>query len=65
MSVPDIEKYYARVFHGHDGAIVLAHLRQITIERILGSDASDALLRTVEGQRALVHHIEQLIQRGE
>ena len=65
MPTPDIEKYYARVFKSPDGKIVLSHLRQITIERVLGADASDALLRTIEGQRTLVHQIEQLIQRGD
>ena len=65
MDISDIEKYYARVFKTHDGAMVLKHLRKITIERILGPDSSDAALRTLEGQRALVHQIEQLIQRGE
>ncbi|MDR1360706.1 MAG: hypothetical protein LBJ18_00120 [Rickettsiales bacterium] len=60
----DIEKSYAKTFHGTDGARVLTHLRGITIERFLGPDASDAALRALEGQRALVHQIEQLIDRG-
>ena len=64
MTVPDIEKYFARVFKTPDGTIVLSHLRKITVGRVLGPDASDSALRTLEGQRALIHQIEQLIQRG-
>ncbi len=65
MNVTDIEKCYARIFKTHEGMLVLSHLRKITIERVLGSDSSDAALRTLEGQRALVRQIEHLIQRGE
>lgn len=60
----DTEKSYARLFASHDGAVVLKHLRAITIERILGPDASDAQLRTLEGQRAIVRQIESMISRG-
>lgn len=44
------------------GARVLAHLRRMTIERRLGPDAPAALLRHVEGQRALVALIERLAE---
>lgn len=54
----------ARIFAGDAGARVLAHLRRLTRDRVLGPEASDALLRHVEGQRALVLHIESLIERG-
>ena len=60
----DIEKSYARAFSTPDGQKVLAHLRSITIERFLGPDATPAVLRTLEGQRAIVHQIESLIERG-
>ncbi|MCL2538474.1 MAG: hypothetical protein FWF34_01780 [Alphaproteobacteria bacterium] len=60
----NIEQSYARVFGTTDGKRVIAHLREITIERFLGPDASDSALRTLEGQRALVHKIEALIKRG-
>ena len=42
----------------------MRHLRQITIERVLGANATDAELRGLEAQRALVHQIENLIERG-
>ena len=59
-----IEKQYARVFAGHDGNQVLNHLRSITIERIFGSNVSDNELRWWAAQNALVHHIENLIKKG-
>jgi len=60
----EIEKNFARVFSSNDGRAVLAHLRRITIERVLGPNATDAELRGLEAQRALVHQIEQLSERG-
>ncbi len=60
----DIEQNYTRAFSTAPGAAVLAHLRRITIERVLGPGATDAELRSLEAQRALVHQIEGLITRG-
>jgi len=60
----EIEKNFARTFSSNDGRAVLAHLRKITIERVLGPNATDAELRGIEAQRALVHQIEQLSERG-
>ncbi len=60
----DLEQNYARTFSTAAGAIVLQHLRKITIERVLGPNATDAELRGLESQRALVHQIENMIQRG-
>lgn len=64
MSPDDLARAFARTFSGPHGEAVLAHLRAITIERRLGPDAGDALLRFVEGQRALVATVEALIRRG-
>lgn len=60
----DIEQNYARTFSTAAGITVLKHLRKITIERVLGPDATDAQLRGLEAQRALVHQIEIMIERG-
>lgn len=60
----DIEQNYARTFSTAAGVAVLNHLRKITIERVLGPDATDAQLRGLEAQRALVHQIEIMIERG-
>lgn len=60
----DIEIAYARAFSGAHGERVLSHLRQITIERVLGPNATDSELRALESQRFLVHQIENMILRG-
>ena len=56
---------FTRCFQCRDGETVLAYLRAITLGRALGPGAGDALLRHLEGQRQLVAHIIQLIQRGQ
>ncbi len=60
----ELEQNFARAFSTTAGAMVLKHLRKITIERVLGPNATDAELRGLEAQRALVHQIENMIQRG-
>ena len=60
----DIEKACAKIFSGCASELVIRHLRKITIERVVGPNASESELRTIEGQRALVHQLEQMIQRG-
>ena len=60
----DLEKQYARTFQTRDGKAVLEHLRKITIERVLGANATDAELRWMEANRALVRQIESMIARG-
>ena len=60
----EIELNYARCFSSASGQIVLSHLRKMTTERTLGSNATDNELRWAESQRALVRQIETLIARG-
>ena len=60
----DIELAYAKTFSGASGQRVLAHLRQITIERVLGTNATESELRSLESQRMLVHQIETQVSRG-
>ncbi len=60
----ETEQNFARTFSTTAGAAVLQYLRKITIERVLGPDASDAQLRGLEAQRALVHQIENMTERG-
>jgi len=64
MNNNKIEQSYTRAFGTTDGARVLEHLRSITTERFLGPDATDNQLRHLEGMRALVKQIENLIERG-
>ena len=60
----EIEKQYARTFASAYGKQVLAHLRSMTIERILGQNVTNDELRWWAAQNALVHHIENFIKRG-
>ena len=60
----EIEKNYVRCFNTPSGEQVLKHLREITIERFLGPNATESELRSLEAKRALVHQIEILIKRG-
>ena len=60
----DIEKNYARCFSCPSGAIVLAHLRNMTIERTFGANATNEELRWGAAQSALVRQIESLVARG-
>ncbi|MBQ3784880.1 MAG: hypothetical protein II843_00605 [Alphaproteobacteria bacterium] len=53
----EIEKQYARTFASVSGKQVLAHLRSLTIERILGQNVTDEELRWWAAQNALVHQI--------
>ncbi len=56
---------FARLFHRPEAETVLAYLKRRTLERALPPDATDAELRFLEGQRALVAHIIALIQQGQ
>ena len=60
----DIEKQYARTFSSASGKQVLAHLRLLTIERVIGANITDDELRWWAAQNALVHQIEKFIKRG-
>lgn len=60
----DIEKHYARTFAGPSGKQVLAHMRSMTIERVMGPNVTNDDLRWWAAQTAFVHQIENLIQRG-
>lgn len=59
-----LARIFARLFSGADGETALAYLTQLTTERCLGPDASDAALRVLEGQRQLVLHLQSLIRHG-
>ena len=61
---PGLAAAFARCFRGDDGGRVIAHLKAVTLERVLGPAASDAQLRHAEGQRQLVAYVNALIERG-
>lgn len=60
----DLLNAYVRTFRSEAGRQVVQHLRAITTDRVIGPDASDALLRHLEGQRQLVNYIANLAERG-
>ncbi|MEZ5823462.1 MAG: hypothetical protein R3C97_01575 [Geminicoccaceae bacterium] len=51
---------FEATFATRPGRIVLAHLRQLFIERRVPPSATDAELRHVEGARAAIAYIERL-----
>lgn len=55
---------YARCFATPEGEKVLKHLRTITLDRVLGPDASTPMLRHLEGQRQLVSSMAAWVERG-
>ncbi len=60
----DIEKCFARLFSSDDGRKALAYLQHMTFHRALSSSSSEAQLRYLEGQRALMASIMRLVDRG-
>jgi hypothetical protein len=60
----EIASIAAGVFSKASGRRVLEHLRTITTATALPPSASDAALRHLEGQRALVLYLERLIEQG-
>jgi len=60
----DLLNAYVRTFRSEAGCQVMKHLRAITTDRVIGPDASDALLRHLEGQRHLVKYIANVAERG-
>ena len=49
---------------GPNAGLLLRHLRCLFLDRRLPPSATDAELRHVEGQRSVVSHLLQLVDRG-
>lgn len=60
----ELARTFARCFCGEDGLKALRHLRAITLDRVLGPNSSDSLLRHLEGKRQLFSYILSLVERG-
>jgi hypothetical protein len=60
----ELQFAFVRTFRGPDGLQVLEHLQRATIGRALPATATDGELRHLEGQRALVLEILNMIHRG-
>lgn len=60
----DMERAFARCLGGTDGALVMKHLRSVTLDRALSAEAPTPVLRHLEGQRQLYVYIAGLAERG-
>ena len=60
----DMERAFARCLGGTDGALILRHLRSVTLDRALSADTPTPVLRHLEGQRKLYVYIAGLVERG-
>lgn len=54
----------ARLFAGTDGRLLLSHLTSTTLGSSPGPEVTEARLRHLEGQRALVLSLRHLAARG-
>ncbi|MBP7334950.1 hypothetical protein [Niveispirillum sp.] len=54
----------ARLFAGADGRLLLSHLTRIILGTSPGPEVTEARLRHLEGQRALVLALRHLAARG-
>jgi hypothetical protein len=61
---PGIALVFMRLFASGDGHVAMKWLRSQTKDKVYGPSASDSALRHLEGQRALVHRIEALVEQG-
>ena len=61
---PQLMKIASRFFQTREGSYLLDYLRTITIERTLGPESSDTLLRHLEGQRQLVAMLTKMAEHG-
>ncbi|MFT6582860.1 MAG: Bbp19 family protein [Alphaproteobacteria bacterium] len=60
----DVTAAFARCLDSEDGVLVMAHLRHVTVERVLGPEVPATALRYLEGQRQLVGYMAELLKRG-
>ena len=60
----ELSRCAAACFGSPSGRLVLRHLQRLFADRRLPPSATDAELRHVEGQRSVVSHLLQLLERG-
>lgn len=60
----DAPRVFARLFQSDDGQRVLSYLRASVNARAAGPEASEAMLRYCDGQRALLQTIQGLVEQG-
>ncbi|MBR6231484.1 MAG: hypothetical protein IKQ99_00105 [Alphaproteobacteria bacterium] len=60
----EIQHAMVRLANTSDGRKVLEHIKSRTLNRTLGPDASTQELWYLEGQRALIAYLDNLIEQG-
>lgn len=59
-----IQHAMVRLSHTSDGKMILEHLKSRTLNRTLAPDATNQELWYLEGQRALIAYLDNLIEQG-
>ena len=60
----DVQHAMVRLRNTSDGKKVLEHLKSRTLNRTLSPDATTQELWYLEGQRALIAYLDNLIEQG-
>ncbi|MGN0919302.1 MAG: hypothetical protein ACI4OR_00875 [Alphaproteobacteria bacterium] len=60
----EIQHAMVRLMHTTDGKMVLDHLKSRTLNRTLTPNAATQELWYLEGQRALIAYLDNLIEQG-
>ena len=60
----EIQRAATRLANTSDGKKILEHLKSRTTNRVLAPDASTQELWYIEGQRALIAYLDNLIEQG-
>lgn len=60
----EIQRAATRLANTSDGKKVLEHLKSRTLNRVLAPDTSTQELWYIEGQRALIAYLDNLIEQG-
>jgi hypothetical protein len=59
----EAQKALSKLFTTREGKIFFSHLKQKTINRVLGANCSSDELRYLEGQRHLVNYISSIVEK--
>lgn len=63
VSKDDAQKALSKILAMREGKIFFSHLKNKTINRVLGANSSNDELRYLEGQRQLVSYISSMIEK--
>ena len=59
----EAQKALSKILTTREGKIFFSHLKNKTINRVLGANSSDAELRCLEGQRQLVNYMSSMVEK--